>query len=76
MCVEFEQSANDSYLIERNGIIEKISYRKNLLAKMKKDVPEVFNSFSEEELKNSRGFREFVTTAENNGYIIYQLTRL
>lgn len=80
MSTKNELTMNDTFLIvdksnpksNENFIL---SYRKNLL-KLLKTKSADFSHFNESDLDDSRKFREIVDTADNNGYWIYQLTRL
>lgn len=77
-----ELTMNDSYLIIRNDEKSgskndrlKISYRKNLLEHLQ-SLSDDFREFNKDDLDDSRIFRKIIDTADRNGYLIYQLTRL
>ena len=71
-----ESTANNAYLLEYGRMLERISYRKNLLQTLQNRLPDVFSDFSESDLEQRSRFRAFITLAEEHGYTVYQLTRL
>lgn len=74
-----EKSLADTYLIEDGaGTVIKVTYRKNLLDKSNWSggFPSQLEGYTAEMLKDRAAFREFVAVAEENGYFLYQLTRL
>lgn len=82
MCViitEFysENTRNDGYIImkkaEKSGIL--VSYAQYLC----RDINEKYGlglNYSESDLKNSEKLKEFINELDENGFYIFQLTRL
>lgn len=82
MCVittEFysENTRNDGYIImkkaEKSGIL--VSYAKYLCRDINKKYGLDLN-YSESDLKNSEKLKEFINELDENGFYIFQLTRL
>lgn len=71
-----EATQNDTYLIEQEERITKVTYRKNLLRELQHRLPEAFSGFSERDVEQGAQFRAMITLAEAHGYTVYQLTRL
>lgn len=71
-----EATQNDTYLIEQEERITKVTYRKNLLRELQHRLPEAFSGFSQADVKDSKKFRAMIDIADDAGYTVYQLTRL
>ena len=71
-----EKTVNDSYLINKNGELTKVSYRNNLkevLLEKDSRAFESINGLNEDEIED---VRRIIQIAADNEYEIYQLTRL
>lgn len=80
MSTENELTMNDTFLIVDKNNFEAsekhiLSYRKNLLKQLKTKSDD-FSGFNDSDLNDSRKFREIIDIADDNGYWIFQLTRL
>ncbi len=82
MCTNAENTAYDRFLIEDDRVPEEtvgknlVSYKKNLLEKLKKKREGVFDGFTENDMKSIVKFREIIKLAYDNGIGISQLTKL
>lgn len=80
MTTENELTMNDTFLIVDKNNFESsekhiLSYRNNLLKQLK-TKSDNFSEFNDSDLNDSRKFREIIDIADDNGYWIFQLTRL
>ncbi len=80
MSTENELTMNDTYLIidknnPQSNETSILSYRNNLLKQLKAKSDD-FSGFNDSDLNDSHKFREIIDIADDNGYWIFQLTRL
>lgn len=80
MSTENELTMNDTYLIidknnPQSNETSILSYRNNLLKQLKAKSDD-FSGFNDSDLNDIRKFREIIDIADDNGYWIFQLTRL